>query len=128
MQAKDSTEIVADLARAFSLGIKLTCNCTFPRNYIADIQLTCQNEVLIVTGKIIGTQEKESAGVLDDFEMWLSSRPTITAKGEELKLVQNESPENHFPGYIIIGVAAGVLIALVLAVLVAIVVVWYRQR
>ena len=60
--------------------------------------------------------------------MWLLSRPTITAKGEELELVQNESPEKHFPWHIIIGVAAGVLVALVLIVLVVIVVLGYRQR
>ena len=91
LQAEDPGEILADLAREISRGIEFSCGCTFPSDYIADGRLTCHNETLMYQGRIISTDDRDSADLLRYFEEWLSKEPRIIAKGEELKLVVSDT-------------------------------------
>ena len=94
MQAEDPGEILADLARDISRGIELSCGCKFPSDYIADGRLTCHNETLMYQGRIISTDDRDSADLLRYFEEWLSKVPRIIAKGEELKLIVSDTSDS----------------------------------
>ncbi|CAI7993603.1 hypothetical protein GBAR_LOCUS1283 [Geodia barretti] len=120
-------EIVEDLSRAFSSGIELTCNCTFTSDYIADGQLTCRNDILIFQGRIISTTDRNSTDLLTNFETWLSTDPTIMARGEELKLFKNERfTESENRNQSIVGATAGVAAVLILLVALVIVLILWR--
>ena len=84
---------MTDLARDFSRGIELTCRCKFPDTYITDGQLMCVNEELMYQGRIISTDDRDSTGLLAEFEKWLLSEPVVIARGEVLKLVKNPNTE-----------------------------------
>ena len=140
LQAEGQDEIVDDLARDISRGLELTCHCTFPRDYITDEQLMCLNDTLTFSGRIISTTERSSLDLLADFEQWLSTEPTIIAKGESLSVVasdtagmppetastktvptvvadkQEEASESSFPMGIVGGAVGGVFILIVFTV------------
>ena len=116
-----------DLSRAFSSGIELTCNCTFTSDYIADGQLTCRNDILIFQGRIISTTDRNSIDLLTNFETWLSTDPTIMARGKELKLFKNERfTESENRNQSIVGATAGVAAVLILLVALVIVLILWR--
>ena len=134
MQATDSARILQDLTIAFSMGINLTCRCIFPSRYITNIQFSCEKDNLIVTGIIISTEGRNSTHLLEDFNMWLSSEPTVSVNGDELKVVhekceeKEESSKKHVTSQII-GIASGAVVAVGLLVVVVLSVIrWYRHR
>ena len=85
----EPAEIAQDIAKSVSNEIELTCNCTFSSDYITDRQLSCQNKDLAFMGRIISTLDRESTVLLEDFQTWLMSEPTVKAKSEQLKLARN---------------------------------------
>jgi hypothetical protein len=89
IQAIEPAEVAQDIAKSVSNGIELTCNCTFPSDHITDRQLSCQNKNLTFRGRIISTLDRESTVLLEDFQTWLMSEPTVKAKSEQLKLARN---------------------------------------
>ena len=147
MQAITPEEIVEDLMKAFSAGIKLTCNCFFPSDYITDGSLSCRNKNLIFTGRIISTGVWDSIELLRELEMWLLRESTMTARDEELRLVKknattsNEKKNNRKEGEMspspdkshgtVIGVTVGgsILVLLFSAVVTVVtVVLWQKSK
>ena len=144
LQADQREKIVEDLARDISRGIEHICNCEFPIDYIAERQLLCRNTSLVFSGRIISTNNSESTDLLADLEKWLSTDPTLTAKGEDLHLVKNDTKPtdkatepakkedtsaNGFPVTIIVAPVGGVVfLVILLGVAIVTVMVWYRQR
>ena len=140
LQAERQDEIVDDLARDISRGLELTCRCTFPSDYITDERLMCLNDTLTFSGRIISTTERSSLDLFADFEQWLSTEPTIIAKGESLSVVvsdttgmpsetastktaptvvadkQEGGSESSFPMGIVGGAGGGVFLFIVLTV------------
>ena len=142
IQAQDPEEIMVDLARDFSRGVELVCRCKFPDSHIANGQLMCLNDSLIIyQGRMIGTIDRDSNDLLADFETWVSSEPTVIAQGEVLKVVkksgikpentpsvepigQPDTPQDSIPVSVVGGVAGvvGVLLLLAGVVIVTVVV------
>ena len=122
IQAQDPKEILVDLARDFSRGVELECNCKFPDSYIANGQLLCHNGTLIYQARIVGTDDRDSTQLLVDLEKWLSGGPTIIVQGEVLKLVipgttptlQPEQEESSSDSGLVYGSVAGVVAILLL--------------
>ena len=146
-QAIKPAELAEELAEIFSTGIKLTCNCFFPSIYIADEQVMCHNKGLhlVLTGRIISTQVRDSSNLFEDLQMWLSRVLTVTVRDKELKIEKNESgslietnpgnecdepPSDISHGSIIGGSVGGVLSVLltVVVLIVAAVAVWQKHR
>ena len=97
-QAQDPEEIMVDLARDIGRGVEFICHCKFPDKYIANGQLMCQNDSLILyQGRIISTDDRDSSDLLADLEKWLSSEPTIIAQGEVLKIVKKSTIPEKTP-------------------------------
>ena len=143
LQADERGEIVEDLARDISKGIEHICHCEFPSDYIAERQLLCHNTSLVFQGRIISTKNSESTDLLADLQKWLSTEPTLTAKGEDLHLVKNDTKPtdkatepakkedtsaNGFPVTIVAPVGGTVFLVIILGVAIVTVMVWYRQR
>ena len=142
MQAKGLDEIVEDLARDISAGIELVCRCEFPSDYIADRQLKCNNQSLVFQGRIVSTNTSESTDLLADLTKWISTEPTVTAKGEELHVMKNSNEPtekaepknkehelpNSFPMWTAAPVGGVVFIVVILAVATGIVVACRRQK
>ena len=137
MQAKGLDEIVEDLARDISAGIELVCRCEFPSDYIADRQLKCNNQSLVFQGRIVSTNISESTDLLADLTKWISTEPTVTAKGEELHVMKNsnekaepENKEDALPNSFPMWTAAPVVvfIVVILAVATGTVVACRRQK
>ena len=92
LQAQDPEEIMLDLARDIGRGVEFICHCKFPEKYIANGQLMCQNDSLILyQGRSISTNDRSSSDHLADLEKWLLSEPTIIVQGEVLKIVKKKS-------------------------------------
>ena len=143
MQGDQREKIVEDLARDISKGIEHMCHCKFPSDYITETKLLCRNTSLVFQGRIISTNNRESTDLLADLQKWLSTEPTLTAKGEDLHLVKNytkptnkatepakqeDTSANRFPVTIVAPVGGAVFLVIILGVAFVTVMVWYRQR
>ena len=76
-----------DLKRDISRGIEQFCRCKFSTDYITNENLTCHGETLAFEGRVISTDDRDSSNLVSDMQKWLSSGPTVIARGEQLKVV-----------------------------------------
>jgi hypothetical protein len=89
--ATEPEEIVEDLARDVSRGVELIFRCKFPSDYVADGKLACLNETLMFEGRMISTYDRDSSASFADFEKWISSGPSVIARGELLKVISSKT-------------------------------------
>ena len=76
-----------DLKRDISRGIEQFCRCKFSTDYITNESLTCHGETLAFEGRVVSTDDRDSSNLVSDMQKWLSSGPTVIARGEKLKVV-----------------------------------------
>ena len=76
-----------DLKRDISRGIEQFCRCKFSTDYITNESLTCHGETLAFEGRVVSTDDRDSSNLVSDMQKWLSSGPTVIARGEQLKVV-----------------------------------------
>ena len=87
LQKTEPETIMEDLKRDISRGIEQFCRCKFSTDYITNESLTCHGETLAFEGRVISTDDRDSSNLVSDMQKWLSSGPTVIARGEQLKVV-----------------------------------------
>ena len=88
------SEKVEDLVQEISKSIAEYCQCNIPTNYIADGKFTCGKgnpEFVIFQGRLISTNDRDSAYLVGDLEEWVSSEPTIMVQGKNVRVVSSET-------------------------------------
>ena len=83
-----------DIAFVVSNGIDMICRCNFTSDYITDETFECDEvnpDLIIVNGRIISTNNRDSSDQVGDLEEWVSSGPTVVVQGKELRVVSSET-------------------------------------
>ena len=68
--------------------------CNFTSDYITDEIYECDEvnpDLIIVNGRIISTNDRDSSDLVGDLEEWVSSGPTVVVQGKELQVVSSET-------------------------------------
>ena len=68
------------------------CECTFPREYIADGQFMCVNDdpnSVVYEGRLISTDDTDSVELLFHLQEWLLTEPTVSLSGVDLHATEN---------------------------------------
>ena len=84
-----------EIALVVSNGIDMICRCNFTSDYITDETFECDEvnpDLIIVNGRIISTNNRDSSDLVGDLEKWVSSGPTVVVQGKELRVVSSETP------------------------------------
>ena len=83
-----------DLVQEISKAIEQFCRCEFTGDYIAEERLTCNKRdphLVLLQGRIIGTNDRDSSDLVVNLEEWVSSGPTVVVQGKELRVVSSET-------------------------------------
>ena len=89
-----ASEKMDDLIHEIAKGIEQFCRCGFPSEYIVEERLTCNKTDLhrvLLQGRIISTNDRDSSDLVGDLEKWVSSGPTVMIQGKELRVVSSET-------------------------------------
>ena len=90
-----------EIALAVSNGIDMICRCNFTNDYITDETFECDEvnpDLIIINGRIISTNNRDSSDLLGDLEEWVSSGPTVVVQGKELQVVSSETSSDTSSG------------------------------
>ena len=94
-------EGLIEIALAVSNGIDMICRCNFTRDYITDETFECDEvnpDLIIINGRIISTNDRDSSDLVGDLEEWVSSGPTVLVQGKELRVVSSETSSDTSSG------------------------------
>ena len=130
-----ASEKMDDLIHEIAKGIEQFCRCGFPSEYIAEERLTCNKTDLhrvLLQGRIISTNDRDSSDLVGDLEKWVSSGPTVMIQGKELRVVSSETSsdpssdgeqEGSSPPWVVVGTfaAAGFCLLIIIPVIVCVV-------
>ena len=129
-----------DLVQEISKAIEQFCRCEFTGDYIAEERLTCNKRdphLVLLQGRIIGTNDRDSSDLLVNLEEWVSSGPTVMIQGKELRVVSSEtSPdassdnqqEDSKLSVTVVGAIAATLSVVVITIIIIIGVVYCRYK
>ena len=129
-----------DLVQEISKAIEQFCRCEFTGDYIAEERLTCNKRdphLVLLQGRIIGTNDRDSSDLVVNLEEWVSSGPTVVIQGKELRVVSSEtSPdassdnqqEDSKLSATVVGAIAATLSVVVITIIIIIGVVYYRYK
>ena len=90
-----------EIALAVSNGIDMICRCNFTSDYITDETFECDEvnpDLIIINGRIISTNNRDSSDLVGDLEKWVSSGPTVVIQGKELQVVSSETSSDTSSG------------------------------
>ena len=90
-----------EIALAVSNGIDMICRCNFTNDYITDETFECDEvnpDLIIINGRIISTNDRDSSDLVGDLEEWVSSGPTVVVQGKELRVVSSETSSEDSSG------------------------------
>ena len=130
-----ASEKMDDLVHEIAKGIEQFCRCGFSSEYIAEERLTCNKTDLhqvLLQGRIISTNDRDSSDLVGDLEEWVSSGPTVVVQGKKLQVVSSEtSPdassdgeqEGSSPPWAVVGTfaAAGFCLLIIIPLIVCVV-------
>ena len=129
-----------DLVQEISKAIEQFCRCEFTGDYIAEERLTCNKRdphLVLLQGRIIGTNDRDSSDLVVNLEEWVSSGPTVVIQGKELRVVSSEtSPdassdnqqEDSKLSATVVGAIAATLSVVVITIIIIIGVVYCRYK
>ena len=90
-----------EIALVVSNGIDVICYCNFTNDYITDETFKCDEvnpDLIIINGRIISTNDRDSSDLVGDLEEWVSSGPTVMIQGKELRVVSSETSPDPTSG------------------------------
>ena len=83
-----------EIALVVSNGIDMICYCNFTSDYITDETFECDEvnpDLIIINGRIISINDRNSSDLVVNLEEWVSSGPTVVVQGKELQVVSSET-------------------------------------
>lgn len=130
-------EEIEEIVKEISNGIEQYCQCNFPRDYIIDTKFICDKdtpEYVTFQGRIIGTDERDSADLVEQLNRWTSNKPTVVIQGAQVQVVISEDPvhdeqlEDNTGIAIGLSVAAITVLLVLIAIAIASIIYWKRRH